>query len=87
MRSYAVRTEEGRIFRRNQRNLKKYQHPPATHTPEVEVRPSNITVAATPPAEGAVKDSQQQTLQPPELVSEDVSAPPSSPTEAMNFLL
>ena len=44
VRSYAVRTEDGRVFRRNRRHLKKYDPPPATHTPEVEVGPSKITV-------------------------------------------
>ena len=33
VRSYAVRTEDGRVFRRNRRHLKKYDVPPATHTP------------------------------------------------------
>ena len=48
---------------------------PATHTPEVEVEPSKITVAA----EGAVKDSEEQPIQPPQQVSPDVSTPPTSP--------
>ena len=80
VRSYAVRTEDGRVFRRNRRHLKKYDPPPATHTPEVEVGPSKITVTSTPPAEGAVKDSEELPIQPPQQVSADVSTPPSSPT-------
>ena len=32
VRSYAVRTENGRVFRRNRRHLQKYDPPPATHT-------------------------------------------------------
>ncbi|XP_068675663.1 uncharacterized protein [Montipora foliosa] len=80
VRSYAVRTEVGRVFRRSRRHLKKYDPPPATHTPEVEVGPSKITVTSTPPAEGAVKDSEEPPIQPPQLVSADVSTPPSSPT-------
>ena len=80
VRSYAVRTEDGRVFRRNRRHLKKYDPPPATHTPEVEVGPSKITVTSTPPAEGAVKDSEEPPIQPPQQVSADVSTPPSSPT-------
>ena len=32
VRSYAVRTEDGRVFRRNRRHLKKYDPPPATHS-------------------------------------------------------
>ena len=73
VRSYAVRTEDGRVFRRNRRHLKKYDPPPATHTPEVVVGPSKIT------AEGAVKDSEEPPIQPPQQVSADVSTPPSSP--------
>ena len=80
VRSYAVRTEDGRVFRRNRRHIKNYDPPPATHTPEVEVGPSKITVTSTPPAEGAVKDSEEPPIQPPQLVSADVSTPPSSPT-------
>ena len=60
VRSYAVRTEDGRVFRRNRRHLKKYDPPPAIHTPEVVVGPSKITVTA----EGAVNDSAQPPLQP-----------------------
>ncbi|XP_015753291.1 PREDICTED: uncharacterized protein LOC107333048 [Acropora digitifera] len=33
VRSYAVRTEDGRDFRRNRRHLKTYDPPPVTHTP------------------------------------------------------
>ena len=80
VRSYAVHTEDGRVFRRNRRHLKKYHPPPATHTPEVEVAPSKILVTSTPPAEGAVKDSEEPPIQPPQQVSADVSTPPSSPT-------
>lgn len=80
VRSYAVRTEDGRVFRRNRRHLKKYDPPPSTHTPDVEVGPSKITVTSTPPAEGAVKDSEEPPLQPPQQVSADVSTPPLSPT-------
>ena len=80
VRSYAVRTEDGRVFRRNRRHLKKYDPPPATHISEVEVGPSKITVTSTPPAEGAVKDSEEPPIQPPQQVSADVSTPPSSPT-------
>ena len=80
LRSFPVRTEDGRFFRRNRRLLKKYHPPPATHTPEVEVEPSKITVTSTPPAEGAVKDSEEPPIQPPQQVSADVSTPPSSPT-------
>ena len=80
VRSYAIRTEDGRVFRRNRRYLKKYDPPAATHTPEVEVRPSKITSTSTPPAEGAVKDSEEPPIQPAQLVSADVSTPPSSPT-------
>ena len=80
VRSYAVRTEDGRVFRRNRRHLKKYDPPPATRTPEVVVAPSKITVTSTPPAEGAVKDSEEPPIQPPHQVSADVSTPPLSPT-------
>ena len=80
VRSYAIRIEDGRVFRRNRMYLKKYDLPPATHTPEVEVRPSKITATSTPPAEGAVKDSEEPPIQPPQLVLADVSTPPSSPT-------
>ena len=80
VRSYAVRTEDGRVFRRNQRHLKKYDPPPAIHTPEVEVGPSKITTTSTPPAEGAVKESEEPPIEPPKLVSADLSTPPSSPT-------
>lgn len=80
VRSYAVRTEDGRVFRRNRRHLKKYDPPPSTHTPDVEVGPSKITVTSTPPAEGAEKDSEEPPLQPPQQVSADVSTPPLSPT-------
>ena len=80
VRSYAVCTEDGRVFQRNRRHLKKYDPPPSTHTPEVEVGPSKITVTSTPPAEGAVKDSEEPPLQPPQQVSADVSTPPLSPT-------
>ncbi|CAH3148657.1 unnamed protein product, partial [Porites lobata] len=69
VRSHAVRTEDGRVFRRNRRHLKKYDPPPATHTPEVEVVSSKITVTSTPPAEGAVKDSEEPPIQPPQQVS------------------
>ena len=69
VRSYTVRTEDARDH-----------PPPATHNPEVEVGPSKITVTSTPPAEGAVKDSEEPPIQPPQQVSADVSAPPASPT-------
>ena len=78
--SYAVRTEDGRVFRRKRRHLKQYHPPTATHAPEVEVGPSKITVASTPSAEGALKDSEQPPIQPPQQVSADISTPPSSPT-------
>ena len=78
VRSYAVRTEDGRVFRRNRRHLKKYDPPPAIHTPEVEVRPSKITATSTPPAEGAVKESEEPPIEPPQLVSADLSTLPSS---------
>ena len=78
VRSYAVRTEDGRVFRRNRRHLKKYDPPPAIHTPEVEVRPSKITVTSRPPAEGAVKESEEPPIEPPQLVSADLSTLPSS---------
>lgn len=80
VRSYAVRTEDGRLFRRNRRHLKKYDSPPAIHTPEVEVRPSKITATSTPPAEETVKESEEPPIQPPQQVSADLSTPPSSPT-------
>ena len=80
VRSYAVRTEDGRVFRRNRRHLKTYHPPPATDTPEVEVGLSKITVASTPTAEEAVKDSEQPPIQSPQQVSADVFGPPSSPT-------
>ncbi|XP_068726473.1 uncharacterized protein [Montipora capricornis] len=64
--SYAVRTEDGRVFRKNRRHLKKCDPPRATHTVEVEVGPSKITVTSTPPAEGAVKDSEEPPIQPPQ---------------------
>ena len=80
VRSYAVRTKDERVFRRNRRHLKKYHPPSATHTSEVEVTPSKITVISTQPAEGAVKDSEEPPIQPPQQVSADVSTPPSSPT-------
>ena len=80
VRSYSVRTEDGRVFRRNRRHLRKYDPPPTTHTPEVEVGPSKITVTLTPTAEGAVKDSEKPPIQPPQQVSADVSTPPPSPT-------
>ena len=69
LRSYTVRTEDGRDH-----------PPPATHTPEVEVGPSKITVTSTSPAEGAVKDSEEPPIQPPQQVSADVSTPPLSLT-------
>ena len=75
VRSYAVRTEDGRILRRTRRHLRKYDPPPATHTPEVEVGPPKITFTA----EGAVKDSEEPPIQPPQQASGDVSTPPSSP--------
>ena len=53
VRSYAVRTEDGGVFWRNRRHLKKYDPPPVTQTPKVDVGPSKITVTA----EGALKDS------------------------------
>ena len=83
VRSYTVRTEDGRVFPRNRRHLKKYHPPPATYTPEVaivEFGRSKITAASTPLAEEAVKYSEQPPIQPPQEVSADVSAPPSSPT-------
>ena len=80
VRSYAVRTEDGRVFRRNRRHLKKYDPPPATHTPEVEVGPSKITVTSTPPPGGEVKDSEEPPIQPPQQVSADVSTPTLIPT-------
>ena len=80
LRSYAVRTEDGRVFRRNRRHLKKYDPPPAMHTPEVEVGSSKITATSTTPAEGAVKESEEPPIQPPQQVSADHSTPPSSPT-------
>ena len=80
VRSYAVRTEDGRVFRRNRRHLKKYDPPPAIHTPEMEVGPSKITATSTPPAEGAVKESEEPPIEPPQLVSADLSTLPSSPT-------
>ena len=75
VRSYVVRTEDGNVFRRNRRHLKTYDPPPDTHTAEVEVGPSKNTVTA----EGAVKDSEEPPIQPPQHVSVDVSIPPSSP--------
>ena len=80
VRSYAVRTEDGRVFRRNRRHLKKYHPHPATHTSEMEVPPSKITVTSTQPAEGTVKDSEEPPIQSPQQVSADVSTPPLSPT-------
>ena len=80
VRSYAVLNEDGRVFRRNRRHLKNYHPPQATHTPEVEVAPSKISVTLTPTVEGAVKDSEEPPIQPPQQVSADVSTPPSSPT-------
>ena len=80
VRSYAVRTEDGRVFRRNRRHLKKYDPPPAIHTPEPEVGPSKITATSTPPPEGVVKESEEPPIQPPQQVSADLSTPPSSPT-------
>ena len=80
MRSYAVRTEDGRVFRRNRRHLKKYDPRPAIHTPDVEVEASKSTATSTPPAEGAVKESEEPPIEPPQLVSADLSTPPSSPT-------
>lgn len=77
---YAVRTEDGRVFRRNRRHLKKYDPPPATHTPDVEVGPSKITVTSTPLADGTVKDSEEPPIQPRQQVLADVSTLPSSPT-------
>ena len=66
VRSYAVRTEDRRFFRRNLRHLKKHDPPPAIHTPDVEVGPLKIKVTSTPPAEGAVfKDSEEPPIQPP----------------------
>ena len=46
----------------------------------MEVGPSKVTVASTPPAEEAVKDSEQPSVQSPQQVSTDVSGPPSRPT-------
>ena len=80
VRSYVVCTEDGRVFRRNRRHLKKYDPPPGIHTPEVEVGPSKITATSIPPAEGAVKESEEPPVQPPQLVSADLSTPSSSPT-------
>lgn len=87
MRSYAVRTEDGLVFRRNRRHVKKYDPPLALYTPEEEVGPSKITATSTPLAEGAAKDSEEPPIQPPQPVSAvpqpvsaDPSTPPSSPT-------
>ena len=55
VRSCAVCTKDGNVFRRNWRHPKKYHSPPAAHTPEVEVGSSKITDASTPPVEGVVK--------------------------------
>ena len=55
VRSCAVCTEDGRVFQRNRRHLKKYHPPPAAHTAEVEVASSKITDASTPTIEGVVK--------------------------------
>jgi len=46
----------------------------------VEVGPSKITATSTPLAEGAVKDSEEPPIQPPQQVSADLSTPPSSST-------
>ena len=51
--SYTVRTEDGGVFWRNRRHLKKYDPPPVTQTPKPDVGPSKITVTA----DGALKDS------------------------------
>ena len=80
VRSYTVRTEDGRGFRRNRRHLKKYDPPPTIHTPEVEVGPSKIMCTSTPPAEGAVKEPEEAPREPLQQVSADFSTPPSSPT-------
>ena len=80
VRSYTVRTEDGRVFRRNRRHLKKYDPPPTIQTPEVDVGPSKITCTSPPPAEGAVKESEEAPREPLQQVSEDFSTPPSSPT-------
>ena len=74
---------DGRSFRRNRRHLRQYHPPPATHTPEVGVKPSKITVASTSSTEEAVKDSGQPHIQPLQQVSADVFTPPSSPTVAV----
>ena len=80
VRSYAVRTEDGRVFQRNRRHLKKYDPLPATHTPEVEVGPSKIAATSTPPSEGVVRESEEPPMQPPQEVSADLPTPPLSPT-------
>ena len=46
----------------------------------MEVPPSKITVTSTQLAEGALKDSEEPPIQPPQQVSADVSTPPSNPT-------
>ena len=80
VRSYAVRTEDGGVFWRNRRHLKKYDSPPAINAPELEVGLSKIMAISIPPAEGAVKESEEPPVQPPQLVSADLSTPSSSPT-------
>ena len=74
---------DGRSFWRNRRHLRQYHPPPATHPPEVGVKPSKITVASTLSTDEAVKDSGQPHIQPLQQVSADVFTPPSSPTEAV----
>ena len=44
----------------------------------MEVRPSKITATSTPPAEGAVKESEDPPIEPPQLVSAHLSTLPSS---------
>ena len=79
VRSYAVRTEDGRVFRRNRRHLKKFHQPLTTQPPEVEVEPSNITLASMPPTEEVVKDFGQLPIPPPQQAVVDTSTPPLSP--------
>ena len=79
VRSYAVRTEDGRVFRRNRRHLKKCYQPPATSMPEVEPEQSNITATPTLLKEKAVKDLSQLPIPPPKQVTTDNPTPPLSP--------
>ena len=76
MRSYAVRTDDGKAFRRDRGLIKRCYRPPATSMPEVESEHTNMTAMSTLFIE-KVKDLGQTHTPPPEQVTKDT--PPMSP--------